>query len=93
MPHSYCGHGVDVENHYCDLCWPTSKGEVMPEGEKTDAGRLRELIAQTGLSQRGTARELGLPDRAIRSYCSGEPVPRYVILAMERLVQILTAAE
>ena len=89
MPHSYCRHGVDVENRHCEECWPTGGGINVEEDQKpTDADRLRELIAQTGLTQRGAARELGLPDRSIRAYCAGETVPRYVILAMERLAQI-----
>ena len=57
-------------------------------GEKTAADRVRELLAQAGMGQRQAARELDINERAMRGYCAGDKVPRYVILALERLVQI-----
>lgn len=57
-------------------------------GEKTQADRVRELLGQAGLGQREAARELDINERAMRGYCAGNKVPRYVILALERLVQI-----
>jgi hypothetical protein len=60
----------------------------MMAGKKTDADRVRELLKQAYLGQREAARELELNERAMRGYCAGEKVPRYVILALERLVQI-----
>lgn len=58
-----------------------------PKG-RTDAARLRELLAAGGYSQRGAARELGISERMMRYYCAGEqPVPRVVMLALEHLVE------
>ena len=54
----------------------------------TDAQHLRNLIAMTGLSQRGAARELEIGEREMRAYCAGGRVPRVVILALERLVDL-----
>jgi transcriptional regulator with XRE-family HTH domain len=51
--------------------------------------RIRELLVQAGLSQRGAARELELDERTMRYYCSGDrAVPKVVILALERLVDL-----
>ena len=54
----------------------------------TDAQRLRYLLVKTGLSQRAAARELEINKGSMRCYCSGDqPVPRVVILALERLIE------
>lgn len=54
---------------------------------RVDAAHLRTLIERGGYSQRCAARELGISERMMRYYCSGEhPVPRVVMLAMEHLV-------
>jgi hypothetical protein len=48
---------------------------------------LRALIAQTGLSQRKAAEELGLSERMMRYYASGqEVIPKVVIYALRWLV-------
>jgi hypothetical protein len=54
----------------------------------TDASRVRDLLAQIGLGQRAAARELEMGEREMRGYCSGDKVPRVVILALERLVDL-----
>lgn len=54
----------------------------------TEADRVRALLARLGLGQREAARELDINERAMRGYCAGDKVPRYVLLALERLVQI-----
>lgn len=56
-----------------------------------DAARLRSLIEQGGLTQRGAARELEISERMMRYYCSGaQPVPKVVMLALEHLVTCST---
>jgi hypothetical protein len=54
----------------------------------TDATRVRDLIARIGLGQRGAARELEINERTMRGYCAGDKVPRVVMLALERLVDL-----
>ena len=53
-----------------------------------DATRVRDLLAQMGMGQRAAARELEIGDRDMRGYCAGAKVPRVVILALERLVDL-----
>jgi hypothetical protein len=53
-----------------------------------DATRVKNLLAQMGLGQRAAARELEISERAMRYYCGGEKVPRVVMLALERLVDL-----
>jgi hypothetical protein len=51
-----------------------------------DAQRLRDLIADVGLSQRSAAKEIDVKDRVMRYWCAGTtPVPRVVMLAIEHL--------
>ena len=48
-----------------------------------------EQLEDAGLSQRGAARELGIDERTMRKYCSGDlPVPRTIILALRYLALI-----
>lgn len=54
----------------------------------TDATRIRELLANIEMGQREAARELEIGEREMRGYCAGEKVPRVVILALERLVDL-----
>jgi hypothetical protein len=54
----------------------------------SDATRVRDLLAQIGLGQRGAARELEIHERTMRGYCAGDKVPRVVMLALERLVDL-----
>ena len=56
--------------------------------QPSDANKVRELIDRAGLSQRAAARELDINERAMRGYCAGDKVPRVVILALERLVDL-----
>lgn len=49
---------------------------------------MRALIHQTGLSQVGAAQALELGPRTVRRYCAGEPCPKVVLLALERLVEL-----
>ena len=55
----------------------------------TLADIVRRELSECGLSQRAAARELGIDERIMRRYCSGdlEP-PAYVLLAMQQLVQV-----
>lgn len=51
-----------------------------------DADRLRDWLAAHGRSQRGLARELGISERTMRYYCSGEQaIPTVVWLALQTL--------
>jgi DNA-binding transcriptional regulator YiaG len=43
--------------------------------DSRDADRLRELIGNAGLSQRAAARELGVDERTMRYWCSGDQSP------------------
>jgi DNA-binding transcriptional regulator YiaG len=52
----------------------------------TDATRIREMLKKLGLSQAEGARALEISERMMRYYCAGEPVPKVIFLAMERLV-------
>jgi hypothetical protein len=54
----------------------------------TDATKVRDLLARLGMGQREAARELEISERSIRYYCNGEKVPRVVMLALERLVDL-----
>jgi hypothetical protein len=54
----------------------------------SDATRVRGLLAQIGLGQRGAARALEINERTMRGYCAGDKVPRVVMLALERLVDL-----
>lgn len=50
---------------------------------------VRDLIARAGFSQRQAARELGVDEREMRYWCSGDrDPPRMAILALERLVDL-----
>lgn len=61
----------------------------MNYAQPSDADRVRMLIEKLGLSQRAAAEELDISDRTMRSYCAGrDPVPRMVLLALERLVDL-----
>lgn len=52
----------------------------------SDADRLRAMLDSAGLSQRGAAKALGINERTMRRYCSGDAaVPRVIVLALERL--------
>ena len=53
-----------------------------------EAKRVRELLRRASLSPRAAARELEIDELAVRGYCTGKPVPRYVTLAIERLADL-----
>jgi hypothetical protein len=64
----------------------SSKPDYVPP---TDAIPLRELLHRTRLSQANAARILEINEVRLRSYCAGTAVPpRYVLLALERLVDL-----
>jgi transcriptional regulator with XRE-family HTH domain len=47
------------------------------------AGQLQRLLDSAGLSQRGAAKEIGINERTIRKYVSGESkIPKTVELAL-----------
>lgn len=53
----------------------------------SDADRIRQMLTQLGLSQRGAARILEVSERTMRYYCSGKhKVPRYIMLAIGYLI-------
>lgn len=46
-------------------------------------GQLQKVLDRAGMSQRGAAKEIGISERQMRRYCSGEAkVPRVVELAI-----------
>jgi plasmid maintenance system antidote protein VapI len=54
-----------------------------------DAWRVRELLDQADLTEEAAARALEISEPTLRSYRDGkQPVPRNVILALERLVDM-----
>lgn len=54
-----------------------------------ESKRLRALLEQGELSQVQAAREIGIGERMMRHYCAGNwPVPRYVWLALERVIEL-----
>lgn len=56
--------------------------------EPTQADQVRELLRRANLGQRAAAAELEINERVMRGYCAGEKVPRVVMLALERLVDM-----
>ena len=53
---------------------------------QSESDRLRDWLAAHGRSQRGLARELGVSERTMRYYCSGEQaIPAIVWLALQAL--------
>jgi transcriptional regulator with XRE-family HTH domain len=53
---------------------PPSARDSSPS-DSTDAGRLRSLLQQAGLSQRAAARLLGVEERTLRQWCAGQGQP------------------
>ncbi len=48
---------------------------------------LRDLVARLGLSQRATARMLGVPSRNFRHMCAGtHEIPNAIVLAIRQLI-------
>lgn len=54
----------------------------------SDADKVRALLTQAGLGQRAAAVELQINERTMRGYCAGDRVPKVVMLALERLVDL-----
>lgn len=55
----------------------------------TQADQVRELLRRANLGQRAAAAELDINERTMRGYCAGAAVvPRVVMLALERLVDM-----
>jgi hypothetical protein len=62
---------------------------VVDYGKPGGAKQVRDLLERIGMSQRAVAKELDISDRMMRYYCAGkQEVPRVVILALERLVDL-----
>lgn len=61
--------------------------------DPTDADRIREALVVLRLGQRQAARELEISERDMRNYCAGDKVPRVVILALERMVDLQRRVE
>ena len=59
-----------------------------PKTYDPDPAYLRGLVERSGLSQRECARRIGLSDRAMRYYLSGERKPMY---AVQYLLEALAA--
>lgn len=58
----------------------------------TNAARLRALLGKADLSEEAAATVLEIDESEIRAYCSGDkPVPRIVILALQRVVDMRRA--
>lgn len=56
------------------------------------AQRIREIIRSTGLAQHEVARRLELEADRLERFCNGtEAVPRVVVLALERLLDVRLA--
>ena len=56
------------------------------------ATQLQKALDRAGLSQRGTAKELGISERQMRRYCSGESkIPKLVEVALRAVFWELTA--
>lgn len=49
---------------------------------------VRYLLRRANLTQRAAAVALEIDPRTMRGYCAGEKVPRVVMLALERLVDL-----
>jgi DNA-binding transcriptional regulator YiaG len=54
----------------------------------TDATRIREMLKKLKMSQAEGAHALEIGERSMRYYCAGEKVPKVVMLAIERLVDL-----
>ena len=54
----------------------------------TKTEQVRELLGRAGLGQREAAKELEIDERQLRGYSDGEDVPKIVIFALERLVDM-----
>jgi len=55
--------------------------------QPTAASRLRHLLRRGQLSERAAARDMEIDEKTFRRYCTGKEIaPRYVVLALERLV-------
>jgi hypothetical protein len=52
------------------------------------AQRMSALLRTAALSPGDAARELEIDELTIRGYCTGQPAPRHVTLAIERLVHL-----
>lgn len=56
--------------------------------QPTQADEVRDLLRRANLGQREAARELEIGEGTMRGYCRGDAVPRVVVLALERLVDM-----
>lgn len=56
--------------------------------QPADTRIVRELLHRAGMDERAAARELQIDDATMHGYCTGSPVPRYIVLALMQLVDI-----
>lgn len=59
-----------------------------PYGDPSDTQRVRELILTMGMPEEAVAKQIEIDAPSLRGYCAGKKVPRVVILALERLVDL-----
>jgi len=64
----------------------------MSEETQSDATWIREAFATLGWSQREAAQQLGVLEGECRAWCRGAAVPRFAVLAIERLLEIQKGA-
>ena len=56
--------------------------------------QLQKALDRAGMSQRGAAKELGISERQMRRYCSGDAkVPKVVELALLHLCGCMTGSD
>ena len=53
-----------------------------------DSTRVRWLLMRTGLTTPAAAAEIGVDEGTLEAYLAGAPVPRTVVLALERVVDL-----
>jgi DNA-binding transcriptional regulator YiaG len=59
--------------------------------DPSEPRRIRDLLQRAGLSQRATARKLGLHERTVRYWCEENGKirpPKLAIVALERLAEL-----
>lgn len=78
--------GLLTTLHVCAECAAEMLADEEMRAEASDATRLRVWLDDRSISQRELARQLGVADRTVRYWCSGEqPVPTMAWLALKAL--------
>lgn len=60
----------------------------MPAGSKARTRPVQPLITRLGLTQAEAAKQIQIGERTMRRYCAAERPPRFIVLALERLVSL-----